>query len=70
MNATKTERTMVARRSCSDDDQTDLAIEDGWRQTIKLGSELGDKEDISRRKFLATAAPRRLWTIWSRSSNL
>ena len=35
-----------------------------WRVTKKLGSLLGDAEDVAHRKQLALLALRRMWTLW------
>ena len=37
-----------------------------WRTTKKLGSLLGDAEDVTRRRQLATATFRSLWSLWKR----
>ncbi|XP_065189344.1 uncharacterized protein LOC135819973 [Sycon ciliatum] len=37
-----------------------------WRKTRKLGSLLGDEQDVIRRKQLATAAFRSLFVVWCR----
>ena len=38
----------------------------GWKKTKKLGSLLGDSEDIERRKVLATASLKSLRSLWER----
>ena len=38
-----------------------------WRNVIKLGSKLGDREDIQRRKELATIARAKNDTIWKKN---
>ena len=38
-----------------------------WRNVIKLGSKLGDWEDIQRRKELATIALSKNYTIWKKN---
>ncbi len=48
INDDKTENTVVKRERKVEDE--------AWRNVIKLGSKLGDKEDIKRRKELATIA--------------
>ena len=60
MNETKTEHTHIERH-------TDR-IEEEWRTTKKLGSLLGDAEDMLRRQQLATVAFGKLWTLWIRRS--
>ena len=54
-NATKWERTALA---AGDNNE--------WRKTKKLGSLLGDDEDIERRKALATASFKSLRLLWER----
>ncbi|XP_029654866.1 uncharacterized protein LOC115228424 [Octopus sinensis] len=56
VNTTKTEITEVARMSSR--------LDDVWRHSRKLGTLLGDSEDITRRKVLSTAALNRLKTYW------
>ena len=48
INDEKTENTIVKRERKVEDE--------AWRNVIKLGSKLGDREDIKRRKELATTA--------------
>ena len=43
-----------------------LGDELGWKNTKKLGSLLGDSEDIERRKILATASLKSLRLLWER----
>ena len=52
-NQSKTEHTNIHRRNTRDVEQ--------WRRTRKLGSLLGDVEDVTRRKQLAAVAFQRLW---------
>ncbi len=59
VNKDKTEHTIIKR---SDNEH--------WRKIKKVGSLLGDKEDISRRKQLASAALCKLSAIWKRSENI
>ena len=47
---TKTEDTILRRNK---HDRKNKQTNEPWRETIKLGSKLGDKEDIVRRKQLA-----------------
>ncbi|KAG6623384.1 putative EndonucleaseReverse transcriptase [Phytophthora cinnamomi] len=68
MNPSKTELTTVARASTSTPTRHVRAQEEAWRNTKKLGSLLGDAEDVSRRKQLARAALNRMWTLWLRTS--
>ena len=39
-------------------------------KTSKLGSLLGDVEDVTRRKQLAAVAFHRLWSVWVRKRNI
>ena len=57
VNADKTEYTTI-RRETSDRNQ------ETWRNSKKVGSLLGDQEDIKRRKHLATVAMSKLNKIW------
>ena len=59
VNNSKTEHTILARKK--DQEQ------ETWRSTKKLGSLLGDREDIARRKQLAIAAMNEIQTVWIRS---
>ena len=54
VNCTKTEITTVCRDS------------DSWKKTRKLGSLLDTREDITRRKTLATVAFNKMYTLWVR----
>lgn len=58
-NASKWERTALMPISDTGEGQE-------WRTTKKLGSLLGDEEDIGRRKVLATAAFKSLRLLWER----
>ena len=58
VNAEKTEHTKLTR-------QQDRVSEE-WRMTKKLGSLIGDDEDITRRKQLATASYRAMYSLWKR----
>ena len=51
VNEDKTEDTVLRRRK---HDKKNKTTNEPWRETIKLGSKLGDKEDIKRRKNIAT----------------
>ena len=52
----KTEHTTVKRGTKEEESK--------WRNVIKLGSKLGYREDIERRKGLATIALSKNATIW------
>ncbi|KAE8912431.1 hypothetical protein PF003_g3837 [Phytophthora fragariae] len=68
MNIFKTEITELCRHvNPGGHNRLTRAAEEQWRSTRKLGSLLGDSEDLTRRKALAAAALRRLWTIWLRT---
>ena len=60
INATKTER---ASRHAD-------RIGEEWRMTRKLGSLLGEDEDVARRKHLTNVAFDKLWTVWLRRSQM
>lgn len=68
MNTSKTEHTIVHRTLHATTNRTDRAKEESWRNTRNLGSLLGDSEDVSPRKTLATAALHRMWKLWIRPS--
>ena len=59
MNKEKTEYTAVKRGSKEEETE--------WRNVIKLGSKLGDWEDIQRRKELATIALMKNNAIWKKN---
>ena len=58
LNQSKTEKTTIERKKKQKDEK--------WRDVIKLGSKIGDKEDIKRRKDLATAAMKNNSIIWKK----
>ena len=62
INASKTERFSVCRHADRVDEE--------WRMTRKLGSLLGEAEDVARRKQLANVAFRKLSTVWFRRSRI
>ena len=57
MNDSKTEHTIIKRGKIE---------EETWRDVIKLGSKLGDKEDIKRRKTLSNIALRNNENVWKK----
>ena len=59
VNEEKTEYTIVKRGSKEEERE--------WRNVIKLGSKLGDREDIQRRKELATIALAKNDAIWKKN---
>jgi hypothetical protein len=58
VNASKTDR-LTLKRAADKKDET-------WRLTKKLGSLLGDNEELVRRRRLAAAAPKQASNIWQR----
>ena len=62
INAAKTERSSVSR-------QVDRTHEP-WRTTRKLGSLLGDAEDVARRMQLANVSFHKMWTVWFRGAQI
>ena len=62
LNAAKPERTSVSR-------QVDRAHEP-WRTTRKLGSLLGDADDVARRMKLANVSFHEMWTVWFREAQI
>ncbi|XP_065180176.1 uncharacterized protein LOC135810612 [Sycon ciliatum] len=58
VNEEKTEQTTLHREGDR--------LAEIWRKTRKLGSLLGDEQDVIRRKQLATAAFRSLFVVWCR----
>ena len=62
INGSKTERTSISRHVDR--------IEEEWRMTRKLGSLLGEAEDVARRKQHANVAFRKLWTVWFRRAHI
>ena len=62
INPAKTERTTVRRHVDN--------MHEVWRTTRKLGSLLGDAEDVTRRIQLASAAFHKLWTVWYRRTHI
>ena len=65
VNTDKTENTTLVRHVGKDS----IEKED-WRKVKKLGSLLGDREDIARRKQLATSSLQKLSEIWRRNRRL
>ena len=61
VNESKTEFTTMKREKKSDEK---------WRETKKLGSLLGDNEDIANRKHLAIAAMKSHNDIWTRKTKV
>ena len=62
MNHDKTESTEITRLNDRNKEE--------WRSTRKLGSLIGDDEDVLRRKQLATAAFRGLGNLWKRGQQV
>ena len=61
MNTEKTERTVLRRETTKE--------EETWRTTKKLGTLLGEPEEMRRRKQLVAFSFNNLWRIWSRKRN-
>ena len=53
VNETKTEKTTLQRHK---HDKKNKSTNEPWRDTIKLGSKLGDREDMKHRRKLATGS--------------
>ena len=62
INESKIEHTNIHRRNTRDVEQ--------WRKTRKLGSLLGDAEDVTRRKQLAAVAFQIMWSLWVRKRHI
>lgn len=62
VNTSKTEWTTIAR----DKDR----VAEHWRSTRKLGSLIGDAEDVSRRKQLASAAFNSMRSLWQQRQHI
>ena len=60
VNVDKTEPTIISCETGRDE----------WRTTKKLGSLLGNVEDLSRRKMLVVTAFRCTWSIWLRTQHV
>ena len=58
VNQAKTERTTIQRKKDR--------VEEEWRRTRKLGSLIGDKEDVARRIQIASGTFNKMWPLWSR----
>ena len=58
VNQSKTERTSICRSK-------DRVAEE-WRRTRKLGSLIGDREDVARRIQLASVSFKKVWSMWMR----
>ena len=81
VNEDKTEKTILERKiksnthTCVRKEDLKISIkkndiEERWRSTKKLGSLLGESEDITRRKQLATAALNKINYIWIRKDKI
>ena len=58
VNEDKTENTTIKRK--------EIETEEKWRNVIKLGSKLDDREDIKRRKELSNIALSNNKTVWKK----
>ena len=63
VNNDKTEETILKRQK---HDKKNKQTNEPWRETIKLGSKLGDREDIQKRKQLSTGALNKMDEILKR----
>ena len=63
VNTDKTEYTTIQR-------SVDKTAEKQWRSTKKVGSLIGDAEDVARRKSLSTAALNKLNNVWIRKDKI
>ena len=62
VNTDKTELTILKRKESK--------VDEDWRLTKKVGSLLGDTEDIERRKALSNVALNKLFNIWIRKDKI
>jgi hypothetical protein len=60
VNTEKTDLTTLKRETKKQDE--------AWRSTKKLGTLLGDYEEMRRRKQLAAMSFNKLWRIWSQKT--
>ena len=63
VNTDKTEYTTIQRSA-------DKTVEKKWRTTKKVGSLIGDVEDVARRKSLSTAALNKLNNVWIKKDKI
>ena len=80
INENKTEHTTYERKNksneytCEQVDDLKLCIKrhelENWRTVKKLGSLLGDHEDIERRKQLSIAALHKMNNVWIRKDKI
>ena len=63
VNETKTEETILRRNK---HDRKNKMTNEPWRETVKLGSKLGDREDMKYRKQLATGSMKKMEEILKR----
>lgn len=61
VNENKTEITTVERKK-----KTNNNVDENWKEVVKLGSKIGDEEDIIRRKNLPSAKLKELTNIWKK----
>ena len=62
VNSDKTEYTKLNRK--------ENKSEEVWRKTKKVGSLIGDSEDVNRRKDLSTVAMNKMFNIWIRKDRI
>ena len=73
VNDDKTEHTTLIRRNVKKDNPNSLISKESvepWRNVVKLGSKLGDSEDIAHRKQLSKNAMNRMNNIWIKSDKI
>ena len=63
VNNDKTEQTELRRQK---HDKKNKLTNEPWRETVKLGSKLGDREDMKKRRQLATGAMNKIDQILKR----
>ena len=67
VNESKTEITTLERKK-KRKKKTDDNVDEPWREVIKLGSKIGDEEDIMRRKNLASIKLKEMTKLWIRNN--
>ena len=67
VNEDKTEKTVLRRQK---HDKKNKQTNEPWRDTIKLGSKLGDREDMKKRRNLATGSMNKMNEILKRNGTV
>ena len=78
INEDKTEHTVLVRKNVERNNNKKSVVErrkekeeaEPWRSVVKLGSKLGDSEDIIYRKELSNTAMNRINTIWIKKDKI